>query len=131
MMTVLVPFKTLVNRFPQLLKPTGRPSDFQDDLHGLIKLMLVSVRVDDTWYRRRYPDVSAAVDAGEYQSTRHHFIEHGYFEGRLPCRLTVDEAWYAEANDDVLAGLRNGEIASAEDHFNEYGYGEGRLPIRL
>jgi len=129
-MTVLVPFKTLTDRYPQLLYPYGKSQSFQEEIFGLIKMMLASVDVDDAWYRRRYPDVSAAVDAGEYQSTRHHFIEHGYFEGRLPCRLSIDETWYIQTNDDVLAGIRNGDIASAEEHFNQYGYVEGRLPVR-
>ena len=130
-MTVLVPFKTLADRFPQLLSTRGKTESLHEDILGLIKMMLASVHVDDAWYRRCYPDVSAAVDAGEYQSTKHHFIEHGYFENRLPCRLSVDETWYIQSNDDVLAGIRNGEIESAEEHFNQYGYAEGRLPIRL
>ena len=129
-MTVLVPFKTLTDRYPQLLYTHGKSQSFQEEIFGLIKMMLASVDVDDAWYRRRYPDVSAAVDAGEYQSTRHHFVEHGYFEGRLPCRLSIDETWYIQTNDDVLAGIRNGDIASAEEHFNQYGYVEGRLPVR-
>ncbi len=130
-MTVLVPFKTLADRFPQLLSTRGEHAALREEVVGLIKMMLASVRVDDAWYRRRYPDVSAAVDAGEYQSTRHHFIEHGYFENRLPCRLSIDETWYIQSNGDVLAGIRNGEIESAEEHFNQYGYAEGRLPFRL
>jgi hypothetical protein len=129
-MTVLVPFKTLADRFPHLFSTRGGSESLREDILGLIKMMLASVHVDDAWYRRRYPDVSAAVDAGEYQSTRHHFIEHGYFEGRLPCRLTIDETWYIQTNDDVLAGIRSGVIASAEEHFNDYGYVEGRLPVR-
>jgi len=73
-MAILVPFKTLAALFPQLLNTHGRSESIQEEIIGLIKLMLASVDVDDAWYRRRYPDVSAAVDAGEYQSTRHHFI---------------------------------------------------------
>jgi ectoine hydroxylase-related dioxygenase (phytanoyl-CoA dioxygenase family) len=36
-------------------------------------------------YLRRYPDVAAAVQAGQFQSGQAHFESHGRREGRLPC----------------------------------------------
>ena len=97
---------------------------------AVLKAMLASVAVDDDWYRTHYPDVAAAIDAGEYESTQRHFMEHGYFEGRLPGRLSVDEAWYIKTYDDIATGMEDGEIPSAEEHFNMHGYAEGRLPAR-
>jgi hypothetical protein len=99
-------------------------------MRGIIKLMLASVTVDDAWYRAKYPDVSAAIDAGEYESSQRHFMEHGYFEGRMPGALSVDEAWYLRANEDIAQSIEDGDIGSAQEHFCSYGYAEGRLPVR-
>ena len=130
-MRILVPFKALEKRFPQHFDGTGKSEPQNQDFLNVVRLMLASITVDDAYYRELYPDVSAAVDAGTYESTRDHFIQHGYFEGRLPGRLDVDSAWYTKNYEDVFIGIENGEIASAEDHFNLHGYFEGRMPIKL
>ena len=129
-MTILAPFKALTVRFPQLLNGTAHSAVADEDIYSLIKILLLSVAVDDAFYREKYPDVSAAIDAGDYESPRDHFIRHGYFEGRIPSRLSIDQDWYIKNYDDVLLGIENGDIVSAEDHFNLHGYQEGRLPAK-
>jgi hypothetical protein len=49
---------------------------------GVIRLFLERYPVDEVWYRDVYPDVDAAIRAGDMESASIHFIEHGFFEGR-------------------------------------------------
>lgn len=64
-------------------------------------------------------------------SARQHFLDDGYFEGRLPFPMPVDERWYLEHYPDVAESVRKGVVGSAEQHFAEDGYREGRLPYEL
>lgn len=102
-----------------------------DEFLDIVRLILRSVPVDEPWYLTEYPDIAEAVAAGEVKSARHHFIDSGYFEGRLPCALVVDEAWYLSEYPDVAEGIERGEIQSARQHFLEHGYEEGRSPSAL
>lgn len=109
------------------------------DLHGvveieahklvsMVKQLLRGVHVDEKWYRKTYDDVDEAIKNGLYDSSKHHFVEDGYFEGRRPGPVRVDEAWYVAAYPDVAEGLELGDILSAQEHFDEHGFQEGRLP---
>jgi hypothetical protein len=102
-----------------------------DDFIKLIKLLCAAIDVDEEWYLRQYDDVRSAVEAGSLESARKHFIDDGYFEGRLPFPMDVDEAWYLEQYPDVAEGVRNGTVASATQHFQEAGYREGRFPAAM
>ena len=51
----------------------------------LLKGFVSTVAVDEEGYRRAYPDVAQAIEAGQVSSAHSHFIESGYFEGRSPC----------------------------------------------
>jgi hypothetical protein len=102
-----------------------------DQFVRTIKLLLLAVSVDTTWYLERYDDVAQAVRDGTLESPQRHFIEDGFFEGRMPFPINVDEAWYLEQNPDVAESIREGRIASAQEHFDRNGYREGRLPFRL
>jgi hypothetical protein len=66
-----------------------------------------------------------------FRSTRDHFVQNGYFEGRRPHEIEVDEEWYLAHYDDVAEGVETGEIGSASEHFHRHGYREGRLPFDL
>jgi hypothetical protein len=99
-----------------------------DEFLDIIRLLLRSVPVDEAWYLAEYPDIAEAVAAGEVKSARHHFIDSGYFEGRLPAPMDIDEAWYLSEYPDVAEGIERGEIQSARQHFLEHGYDEGRSP---
>jgi len=41
------------------------------------------VRVDSDWYLRTYPAAAEGIADGTWQSAQEHFVEQGYFEGRL------------------------------------------------
>jgi hypothetical protein len=99
-----------------------------DEFLEIVRLLLRSVPVDETWYLAEYPDVAEAIAAGEIKSAKLHFIDSGYFEGRLPSPLEVDEAWYLAEYPDVAEGIARGELQSAKQHFIDHGYEEGRMP---
>jgi hypothetical protein len=103
----------------------------QENLLHAVKLLLRGVDVDEEWYVTVYPDIAEAIEAGMIKSAKSHFIENGYFEGRLPFELSVDEDWYLKTYPDVAEGVSRGEFRSAKDHFENYGYKEGRLPAEF
>jgi hypothetical protein len=94
----------------------------------LFRIALECVPVDERYYLRTYPDVREAMEDGLFTSPRHHFIEFGYFEDRLPFRIEVDEDYYFRSNPDIKESVNSGFIPSAQVHFERYGYKEGRLP---
>ena len=99
-----------------------------DFFRDLLRIALGNVLVDDRYYCHLYPDVEKALEQGEFTSPRHHFVEFGYFEDRLPSRIEVDDEFYLRIYPDVEASLRIGLIPSAQAHFELSGYKEGRLP---
>jgi hypothetical protein len=122
--------------FTNLFKRLGLNSD---DLHGvveieaeniisLVKYLLRGVHVDEEWYRKTYEDVDLAIKSGSYESSKRHFVEEGYFEGRCAGPVEVDEAWYLAAYPDVAESIELGYIRSAQEHFDQHGYQEGRMP---
>ena len=102
-----------------------------DDFLRLLKKMIVGIDVDEEWYLRTYEDIAEAVRSGAISSARHHFVEDGYFEGRLPFPIGVDEQWYMSQYPDVGDSVRRGLLPSAQTHFDEDGYREGRLPFGM
>ena len=102
-----------------------------DDLQATIRLLLRGVEVDETWYLATYPDIAEAITRGAVSSAKAHFIENGYFEGRLPFPLEVDEQWYCSAYPDIGVAIDRGDFESAASHFREFGYLEGRLPTAI
>jgi len=97
----------------------------------LRKLMIKGMEVDAEWYGRAYADIGQAIRAGTIHSARDHFMNDGYFEGRLPFPIQVDEAWYLKKYPDVADGIRRGVLTSAQEHFEMDGYKEGRLPFEM
>jgi hypothetical protein len=97
----------------------------------LIRTLLIVVEVDEAFYLSRNPDVADGIRNGSIRSGREHFVDHGYFEGRLPYRIEVDEQWYRETHPDLAASLGDGEYATAQEHFDGPGYSEGRRPYPL
>ncbi len=102
-----------------------------EDFLSLLRLLLVSVEIDEKWYSRKYEDIDRAVKSGEIRSPRRHFVDDGYFEGREPFPITVDPEWYLAEYSDVAESVRRGDFASAQAHFDQDGYREGRLPFRI
>ena len=97
----------------------------------MLRQVIIGVEVDERWYRERYPDIANAIDQGLVQSPRLHFVNDGYFEGRLPFAIRVDERYYLEQNPGIAEYVRKGMLESGQQHFDENGYAEGRLPFGL
>ena len=95
----------------------------------VIRTLLQGIEVDEEWYLNQYPDVAEAVRAGTFASAKEHFLNNGYFEGRLPFLIKIDEAWYLKQNPGVAEYIARGELESAQQHFNDNGYREGRQPF--
>jgi hypothetical protein len=95
----------------------------------LIRTLLQGIDVDEAWYVKQYPDVAEAINKGIIASAKEHFLNNGYFEGRLPFPINVDEAWYLEQNPGIAEYIARGELESAQQHFNDNGYREGRQPF--
>jgi hypothetical protein len=102
-----------------------------DDFIKLIRLMIGGVDVDEAWYRQQYEDIAKAIREGAVASAKQHFVDDGYFEGRLPFPIKVDDGWYRREYPDVADSVRNGVVQSSQVHFDEDGYREGRLPFDL
>ena len=96
---------------------------------AMIRFMLQSVKVDEDWYRRQYPDVAEAIRTGLVPNAQEHFINDGYFEGRMPFLIQIDEPFYLEQNPGIAGYVERGELESAQQHFNDNGYREGRRPF--
>jgi hypothetical protein len=97
----------------------------------MIRRMIVDVPVNDGWYLERYPDIAEAISQGIVASPKAHFVNDGYFEGRVPFPIRVDEKYYLTQNSGVADHVRKGHLSSGQQHFDENGYKEGRLPFGL
>src|SRR6185312_15092189 len=106
-----------------------RVSASYDDMITFIRTILSGVEVDEEWYLQTYEDIGEGIREGSVKTAADHFVEIGYFEGRLPFRIEVDEEWYLRQNPDVAESIQRGEIQSAQRHFENDGYREGRLPF--
>jgi len=102
-----------------------------ENLITMIKLLLSGVDVDEEWYLRQYPDVAEAIADGKIKSAKQHFVDNGYFEGRLPFAITVDENWYQKQYPDVAKSIQSGGETSGQTHFARDGYKEGRVPFEI
>jgi hypothetical protein len=102
-----------------------------EDLIQMLRKMIIGVEVDEAWYLERYQDIATAIQEGSVASARLHFVNDGYFEGRLPFPIEVDERYYLSQNQGVADYVRKGMLTSGQQHFDENGYEEGRLPFPL
>ena len=102
-----------------------------EDFVKILKRMIVGVEVDEAWYLRTYDDIAKAIRDGIVRSAQQHFVDDGYFEGRLPFPMRVDDRWYLSEYLDVADSVRKGTVLSPQGHFDEDGYREGRLPFGM
>ncbi|OYV36924.1 MAG: hypothetical protein B7Z80_14225, partial [Rhodospirillales bacterium 20-64-7] len=98
---------------------------------GAGHVRLDAVEVDESYYLDSNPDVAEGIRLGNIRSAQEHFVDHGYFEGRLPYRIMVNEEWYLAAHQDVAQNVQFGEYKSGQDHFDGPGYSEGRAPYPI
>ena len=96
-MRYLPPFD-LIRRMVEVSTVKGelRVSVSYDDFIKILQMMIAVVEVDEEWYLHEHADIARAINNGNVQSPRQHFIDDGYFEGRLPFPMPVDERWYLE-----------------------------------
>ena len=131
-MNYLPPFE-LIRRSIEISTVRGelRVNVSYENFVGLLRTMIRGIDVNEAWYGRTYEDIGKAINDGIIRSAKQHFINDGYFEGRLPFPMTVDERWYLAENPDVADSIRSGVVASAQEHFDKDGYREGRLPFGM
>lgn len=94
----------------------------------LMQLAVANGDFNEAGYLKANPDVAEAVESGEIESARLHYIGYGYFEGRLGATPEVDERWYLRSYPDVGAAVKAGRLSSAREHFAMAGAGEWRSP---
>ena len=130
-MHYIAPFETVRSVLTISESPRGKTvTKPYEHFLGALRLLLAGIDVDEDWYLAQNPDIAEAIIAGTTASAKRHFVEHGYFEGRLPFRIAVDERWYLLQNPDVAENVRKGVVVSAQRHFELNGYREGRLHSR-
>lgn len=131
-MKYLPPFE-LIRRSIEISTVRGelRVNLSYDNFVKILRMMIKGIEVDEAWYSSAYEDIGSAVKGGVVRSAKQHFVDDGYFEGRLPFPILIDERWYLAENPDVAESIRKGVVESAQDHFNRDGYREGRLPFGL
>jgi len=93
-------------------------------LQSLVGLMSFS----EPFYRQMYADLAEAAAAGRIPDLHRHFVETGFFEGRLGAPPDVDEAFYLATYPDVASAIERGEVESATLHYMRSGIAEGRIP---
>ena len=85
-------------------------------LRGLIVAMVARAPFSEEFYLETYPDIAEAHAAGRIADPRRHFVEVGFFEGRLGVSPGVDEQFYLSLYRDVAQAVARGDVASAADH---------------
>jgi hypothetical protein len=97
-------------------------------LKHLLQALIASLPFSEEFYLETYPDIAEAYAAGKIPDLRRHYIELGFFEGRMGMRPQVDEAFYNGIYSDVAAAVQRGDVKSAVDHYMRSGAAEGRIP---
>lgn len=102
----------------------------EERLKRFARHALRDVEVDEIWYLAVNSDVNAAVEAGNINSGKEHYLTAGYFEDRWPRNIIVDEKWYISHYQDVAEAIKDKQFRSAQQHFALNGFREGRIPFR-
>jgi hypothetical protein len=97
-------------------------------LKALLKTIVECTEFSEEFYLETYPDIAEAYAAGQIPDLRRHYIEFGFFEGRIGAPPPVDEAWYTSQYKDVGQALMTGELGSGAEHYLQSGSAEGRVP---
>jgi hypothetical protein len=93
----------------------------------LFEVLARSIPIDEKYYFSQYPDIQQAVEAGEISGAAQHYVEHGFYEDRLPCDILIDENDYLARYPDIADGIKSGDVESATDHWLRFGRYEGRV----
>ena len=93
----------------------------------ILSVAISQLPFDDDFYLFMCEDIRAAYEGGGIANLRIHFVEQGYFEGRLGANPKVDEKFYNETYPDVATAIANSEVKSAAEHYMRAGAAEGRF----
>ena len=96
-------------------------------LREVIMLAVSKLPFDEDFYLSTYNDIREAYQSGEVSNLRVHFMEEGYFEGRLGAMPDLDEVFYRETYPDVAEAITNNELESVMEHYIRAGAVEGRF----
>lgn len=97
-------------------------------LRLILQNLISHMPFSEAFYRDSYEDLAAAAAAGQIPDLHRHYVETGYFEGRLGAPPVVDEAFYVATYPDVAGAIERGDVASATEHYLRSGAAEGRAP---
>ena len=87
---------------------------------------------DETQYLRLNPDVSHAVEKGDFESGWDHYSKCGKAENRpgaIKKYATFDEIQYLQANLDIFHAVKRGDFESGWDHYLRCGNAENRFDV--
>ena len=112
---------------PDMLRSLPKVPVSVPALRKLLGVLVSALPFDEDFYATAYPDLAKARDSGAIADLRTHFVEHGYFEGRLGTKPYVDDAFYKRMYPDIALAIANGKIDSALDHYIRTGAAEGRF----
>ena len=97
-------------------------------LRAVLQAVAARLPFDEAFYLTTYPDVAEAHRQGAIADPHQHYIERGFFEGRLGIAPEVDEAFYTARYKDVAKAVARGDVVSAAMHYQTSGIAEGRVP---
>lgn len=123
-------FDAICPQLKRMRTAPGKPN-IGPELGALVQGLLDIWPFDEAWYLGAYPDVAEAIRSGKLKSARHHYLNFGFFESRLPCAPEVDDVWYLRRYPDVAKGIEKGRFKNATQHYIEFGYREGRMPSEI
>ena len=113
---------------PERLKTGARAAVPLPILRAILTASASNLPFDKEFYLATYSDVASAYKAGRIQDVHTHFVETGYFEGRLGSNPNVDEAYYRKTYPDVATAIKSGALKSGYEHYIKTGAAEGRSP---
>jgi hypothetical protein len=99
-------------------------------LREIMLLAISKLPFDEDFYLSSYSDIRTAYSSGRISDLRAHFVDTGYFEGRLGVNPNIDERFYRETYPDVAAAIAKGDVTSCLDHYVLMGAAEGRCANR-
>ena len=117
---------TLLQQLRTAYKPDKGVVEVPKSVFAELLAELVSADFDEGWYLSTYRDVSKAIKDKAVSSALAHYVQFGFFEGRLPFPVPVDETDYMKRHPDVDDAVKKGAFADGETHFMTIGFAEGR-----
>jgi hypothetical protein len=121
---MMIPYEILQGR----IQATGQTKAVIDLL--LRALLTYDPLFDEDSYLNANPDVAISIKRGEWRDGRSHYVQVGYFEGRIFTRAKFSETAYLKSNPDVAVAIKRGEWRSAADHYMNMGVQELRAPCK-